>query len=59
MVFLNIHGLLFLSNILGIVLNYVLCQGATIVDLSVTIALDPDYQLPPVALAERSVRLLY
>ena len=59
MVFLNIHGLLFLSNILGIILNYVLCQGATIVDLSVNVALDSDYQLPPAALAERSVRMLY
>ncbi|XP_061343044.1 binding partner of ACD11 1-like [Gastrolobium bilobum] len=29
----------------------VLLSGATIVDLSVTITLDPDYQLPPAALA--------
>ncbi|XP_024454265.1 binding partner of ACD11 1 isoform X2 [Populus trichocarpa] len=32
----------------------VLLSGATIVDLSVTVALDPDYQLPPAALAELS-----
>ncbi|KAK7252505.1 hypothetical protein RIF29_36488 [Crotalaria pallida] len=32
----------------------VLLSGATIVDLSVTITLDPDYQLPPAALASSS-----
>ncbi|KAJ6714781.1 BINDING PARTNER OF ACD11 1 [Salix viminalis] len=31
--------------------------GATIVDLSVTVALDSDYQLPPAALAERSLQV--
>jgi hypothetical protein len=33
-------------------------QGATIVDLPVTVTLDPDYQLPPAALAALVVRML-
>ncbi|KAL2899785.1 Binding partner of ACD11 1, partial [Bienertia sinuspersici] len=56
-IILKFHlSILCLCYVIDIILLLCLCQGATIADKTVTIMLDPDYELPPAALAPPAVR---